>query len=129
MPETNGDVPAEFEAGQDAPTQKTYPFDDGDFIVLGPEIFTGQPGSPGDGVISWKGENFYRTHDGKPPVAKISEPHPALKNYKIGEKVEVLRGGDFVPGVITSIQAGSVNVDTERGPVPVGGPLRIRKVG
>lgn len=108
---------------------KSYPFDDGDFIVLGPEIFTGQPGSPADGVISWKGENFYRTHDGKPPVVKEKDLQPkTLSVYKVGEEVEVDKNGVWMRGRISSIQAGTLNVDTERGPVAVGSYHRIRKL-
>ena len=59
---------------------------------------------------------------------KTPDPNPPLKEYKVGEYVEVLRGGDWVAGRISSKQGGVLNVDTERGPVGVGGPLRIRKV-
>ncbi|HMG45658.1 MAG TPA: hypothetical protein VK611_30290 [Acidimicrobiales bacterium] len=37
----------------------TYPHEDGDTIVLGPEIFATKDGS----VISWKGENYSRQND------------------------------------------------------------------
>lgn len=34
----------------------TYPYRDGDTVVLGPEVF-----ASGDGtVICWRGENYYR---------------------------------------------------------------------
>lgn len=127
-PADPGDVPAESETEQAVVASKSYPYEDGDTLVLGPELFTGLPGTPGDGVIAWKGENFYRTHDGKPPVVKEKDPHPPLKQYKVGEFVEVLKNGDWTSGRISSIQAGTVNVDTERGPVGVGGNLRIRKI-
>lgn len=109
--------------------RKEYPFDDGDFLTLGPEIFTGKPGTPGDGVISWKGENFYRTHDGKPPVAQVVNLQPKeLTAYKVGEHVEAIHNGDWIPGIVTSKQPGILNVDTERGPVTVGSYHKIRKV-
>jgi hypothetical protein len=39
-----------------------YPHPDGDFTVLGPEIFTDKTGD----VISWKGENYARqTQEGQ----------------------------------------------------------------
>lgn len=57
--------------------------------------------------------------------------HPPLKDYKISEFVEVLHQSDWVAGRISGIQkTGNVllYVDTERGPVTVAGPLRVRKV-
>jgi hypothetical protein len=33
-----------------------YPYREGDFLILGPEIFASIDGR----VISWKGENYYR---------------------------------------------------------------------
>jgi hypothetical protein len=39
-----------------------YPHQDGDFITLGPEIFTTKTGD----VISWKGDNYVRQTE--PPV-------------------------------------------------------------
>lgn len=33
-----------------------YPYIDGDFIILGPELFTNSEGT----VICWRGENYYR---------------------------------------------------------------------
>lgn len=109
--------------------RKEYPFEDGDFLVLGPEIFTGKPGTPSDGVIAWKGENFYRTHDGKPPVVKVVDLQPKdLKAYSVSERVETIHNGDWLPGIISSKQPGILNVDTERGPVTVGSYHKIRKV-
>lgn len=43
-------------------TAARYPHPDGDFTVLGPEIFTDKTGD----VISWKGENYVRkTQEGQ----------------------------------------------------------------
>lgn len=95
--------------------EKTYPYEEADNVVLGPEIFAAADGS----VLSWKGQNYV--------PQKAVDPHPALKSYKMGEYVEVDRGGNWLPGRISSVQGGMINVDTERGPVTVGGPLRIRK--
>ena len=36
-----------------------YPHPDGDFITLGPEIFTSKDGA----VISWKGQNYVRQQE------------------------------------------------------------------
>jgi hypothetical protein len=36
----------------------TYPYPDGDVLVLGPEIFASTPVPKADTVISWRGENF-----------------------------------------------------------------------
>lgn len=36
-------------------SQKEYPYEEGDTIVLGPEIFASKDRS----VISWQGENYY----------------------------------------------------------------------
>lgn len=105
-----------------------YPLEDGDFLRLGPEIFTGQPGTPADGVISWKGENFYRTHDGKPPVVATAK-QLTLKDFREGEQVEVFKNGDFLPGFIQSRDkvSGHLHVHTDRGPVTVANVNHIRK--
>lgn len=42
--------------------QPTYPYDDGDVTVLGPEIFASKDGE----VISWRGENYVRQGDNQP---------------------------------------------------------------
>ena len=39
-----------------------YPHPDGDFTVLGPEIFTDRSGD----VICWKGENYVRQEQERP---------------------------------------------------------------
>ncbi|WNN95188.1 hypothetical protein SEA_MAGRITTE_237 [Microbacterium phage Magritte] len=97
--------------------QKTYPFEDGDVIVLGPEIFSAKDGS----VLNWKGVNYV------PQKVKDMQPKE-LKAYSVGEAVEVQKFGNWVPGRITSKQAGILNVDTEVGPVGVGSYHIIRKV-
>lgn len=38
-------------------TQPTYPYIDGDVVVLGPEVFA----TPDSKVISWKGQNYVTT--------------------------------------------------------------------
>lgn len=96
--------------------QKTYPYEEGDTIVLGPEIFAAKDGS----VLNWKGQNYV------PQKEKNLQPKD-LKEYSVGENVEVQKAGDWLPGHISSKQAGTLNVDTERGPVAVMSYHRIRK--
>jgi hypothetical protein len=97
-------------------TGEAYPYESGDVIVLGPEIFVAKDGS----VINWNGKNYV--------PQKVVNLQPPLKEYAVGEVVEVDRHGDWLQGRISSKQPGILNVDTERGPVTVGGPLRIRKL-
>lgn len=94
--------------------------DQGDFIVLGPDIFTGKPGTPGENIISWKGQNYV-------PQKVVDLQPKDLKKYDVGELVEVQKNGNWLPGRISSKQAGQLNVDTERGPVPVMSYHVIRK--
>lgn len=105
-----------------------YPYESGPHIILGPEIFAGAEGTNAEGVISWKGENFYRTHDGKPPVVR-EEKQLTLKDFREGEQVEVFKNGDFLPGFIQSRDkvSGHLHVHTDRGPVTVATPTHIRK--
>lgn len=103
--------------GSNAGANKVYPFEDGDVVVLGPEIFSAKDGS----VLNWKGVNYV------PQKAKDLQPKE-LKAYTVGEAVEVQKFGNWVPGRITSKQAGILNVDTEFGPVGVGSYHIIRKV-
>lgn len=51
-----------------------------------------------------------------------------LSAYKLNQHVEVLRNGDYVPGIVSSFSQGGTNihVETERGPVTVQNPTRIR---
>lgn len=53
-------------------TAAVYPHPDGDFMVLGPEIFAGGPAS--DPVISWRGENFTRQ---PAPTSVVLDPDEA----------------------------------------------------
>lgn len=100
-----------------------YPKNDGDFLRLGPEIFTGGPGNEDNRVISWKGQN-YVIQGGK-------NLQPDLKAYAPNEKVMVLKNGDWLEGQITSIDKVSshLHVHTERGPVTIGSSHMIRKLG
>lgn len=108
-----------------------YPRQEGDFIELGPEIFTLAEGTPGAGVISWRGENFYRTPDGKPPVVLPAvNLQPPLKDYKDDERVEVFKNGAWLPGQITSRDrvSGHLHIHTERGPVTIATSNGVRKL-
>lgn len=55
-------------------TPPTFPYQDGDITVLGPEIFASQDGQ----VISWKGDNYTRqtcpAPDG-PALTYVGAPH------------------------------------------------------
>lgn len=101
-----------------------FPRPEGDVIVLGPETFTGAPGTPGEGVVSWKGENYYAA--GRAPS---SEPLRALKDYKYGERVEVLVRGEWKQGSVHSEARGtglvSVSID-DAGPQTIGRSDGIR---
>lgn len=105
-----------------------YPRADGDFMVLGPEIFTGAEGTASEGVISWKGENFYRTHDGKPPVVPEVVVEP-LSAYKSGDKVSVMKNGDWLPGFVSEKDRVSnhLHINTERGPVTIASTNFIKR--
>lgn len=94
-----------------------YPHQSGEFNVLGPEIFTDLAGT----VISWKGVNYY-------PRAESTIATPSLKTYNEGQLVEVLRGGDWIPGRVSSRDKVSnhVHVDTERGPVTIASTRYIK---
>ena len=105
-PEDPQDEVAEAEP-QDAPVSE-YPVVDGDFLRLGPEIFT----KVGDhSIISWKGVNYELQ-------AAKTEPKQ-LKEYTSGEKVEVLRDGDWIDGMVNGIEKrlNLVYVHTSRGPI------------
>lgn len=99
-----------------------YPKQDGDFLVLGPEIFTGGPDNESNSVISWKGENYIRQ--------QIAPIQASLKSYLQDEKVMVLKHGDWLPGKVSSIDKVShhLHVETERGPVTIASPRNIRKL-
>ena len=95
------------EVAEDAPVSE-YPVVDGDFLRLGPEIFT----KVGDhSIISWKGVNYALQ-------AAKTEPKQ-LKEYISGEKVEVLRDGDWIDGMVNGIEKrlNLVYVHTSRGPI------------
>lgn len=63
---------------------------------------------------------------GKP---QRDEPHP-LSAYKDGEHVQVIKDGDWMPGVINGVEKrlGLLYVHTERGPVSIASNKFIRKV-
>lgn len=54
---------------------------------------------------------------------------PALSSYKDGDQVEVIKDGDWMPGVINGIERRLklIYVHTERGPVSIASPKFIRK--
>lgn len=110
-------------------TAPTYPHEDGDTIVLGPELFIGKPGTPGEGVISYQGENFYRTHDGKPPVAPVVHVKK-LSEYSSGDAVQVIKDGDWRDGFVNGVEKklGMVYVHTDRGPVTIQNAASIREI-
>lgn len=95
-----------------------YPRKDGDVLVLGPELISTPDGS----VLNWKGQNYV--------PQKERNLQPPLKEYKLGEVVEVIKDGDWLKGHITSIERGShfLDVHTERGPVTAGSSHKVRKV-
>lgn len=93
-----------------------YPRVDGDFLQLGPEIFTKVDDQS---AIMYKGVAY---------GIKQADPQPKdLKKYSIGEVVEVQKNGMWMPGRVSSRDAATLNVDTERGPVPVMSYHIIRK--
>lgn len=60
---------------------------------------------------------------------KVENPHPPLSSYKQGDKVEVFKNGDFLPGFIQSIDKVSkhIHAHTDRGPVTIASPTSIRR--
>lgn len=99
-------------------TEKTYPYEEGENIVLGPGIFATKDRK----VLNWDGVNYV-------PQAAVNL-HPELKAYKVGEIVEALKAGDWLTGHITSIgfDGSPIYVHTERGPVTVASTRMIRKL-
>ena len=53
-------------------TDVTYPYEEGDVTVLGPEIFAGRD-DKGRVVISWQGENFVPDKPRGPRLKPLSE--------------------------------------------------------
>ena len=53
---TDPDAPVDPQAPQSPPNEPelAYPYEDGDVIVLGPDVFAAKDGS----VLSWRGENY-----------------------------------------------------------------------
>lgn len=92
-------------------TRPEYPKIEGDFLHLGPEIFTRVDDQS---VISWKGVNYV-------PQETKQEAPKALKEYGSGEKVEVFRDGDWTEGMVNGVEKrlNLVYVHTSRGPVTV----------
>ncbi len=62
-----------FDKVNDVPT-KSYPYPDGDVLVLGPEVIGA------DGVVSWKGENYYSVEQGKYLFTNNLSPEAANPN-------------------------------------------------
>ena len=68
--------------------------------------------------------------DGTVLSSPVKQPeHPPLSSYKQGEKVEVFKNGDFLPGFIQSIDKVSkhIHAHTDRGPVTIANPTSIRR--
>lgn len=86
----------------------------------------------GEVVSIWSPEKeTFSTADGV--VYVIQKPvdlHPTLDKYKVGERVDVLKHGDWVTGHITSKERGGslIYVHTEKGPASVGSTRMIRKI-
>lgn len=79
-----------------------------------------------DNILGWV--PLHEQHIDALVKATTVDAHQDLRLYKVGDRVTADKNGDWLPGVVTSIEAGgTVNVDTERGPVAVGGRLRIKK--
>lgn len=95
----------------------TYPYEDNDITHLSPDVSVTHDGA-------WL---YYNGVIYVPQQAKDLQPQD-LKKYSIGEHVEVQKNGDWHPGVISSKQAGHLDVDTARGPVTVMSYHIIRKV-
>jgi len=106
-----------------AEARQNYPRPDGDFIVLGPEIFTGAEGTVGAGIICWKGQNFV------PQETSAAQDTP-LKEYKSGDAVTVLKNGDWLPGIVSEKDKVSniLHVNTERGPVTIASTRFIKRL-
>lgn len=99
--------------------EKTYPYEEGDTIVLGPGIFSAKDRT----VVNWDGQNYV-------PQAAVPEILP-LKAYKVRDAVEVLVNGDWFPGHVTEVNKGHgyLNVHTDRrGPITVGSIHSIKKL-
>jgi hypothetical protein len=81
LPEADGQVPDENDVPFDGPHQRAYPYEDGDTLVIGPEAFAALPG---ENVISWRGENYYRdgVHGG---VVLADEEADALRAAVMGD--------------------------------------------
>lgn len=102
--------------GTNEGANKVYPYEDGDFLVLGPEIFTKVDDQS---AIMYKGVAYgIKTPDLQPKD---------LTKYSVSERVETIFRGDWIPGIVSSKQPGILNVDTERGPVSVGSYHKIRR--
>lgn len=96
-----------------------FPYKEGDSIVLGPEVFVTQDGS----VLNWRGQNYV-------PQIETEATDPELKDYKLGEKIQVIKNGDWMNGFIQSRDPGNgpLHVFTERGPVTVASTSMIRRI-
>jgi hypothetical protein len=65
---------------------KEYPYEEGDVVVLGPEIFAAKDG----GVISWKGENFVPQAVPEPEVVEETDAAHAVQSLPpVEEAVDV----------------------------------------
>lgn len=101
--------------------QKTYPHVDGDFLQLGPELFTGAEGTADHGKLMWKGALYVE-------AAKVPAVDKKLADYNNGDSVEVIKDGEWFQGTVNGVEKklGMVYVHTRRGPVTVGTPRNIR---
>jgi hypothetical protein len=101
--------------------EKVYPYVEGDFLQLGPELFTGAEGTPDHGKLMWKGVLYT-----EPAAASVEEKK--LSAYNSGELVEVIKDGEWFQGTINGIEKklGMIYVHTRRGPVTIGTPRNIR---
>lgn len=53
---------------------KEYPYQDGDFTIIGPECFADERGE----TISWRGVNYYIEPEEHPPVEGWDDPTEAV---------------------------------------------------
>lgn len=97
--------------------RKVYPYEDNDITHLGPDVSVTHDGA----LLHYNGVIYV-------PQKAVDLQPKDLTKYKVGEFVEVQKQGLWLPGRISSKQAGQLNVDTERGPVTVLSYHIIRKV-
>lgn len=64
-------------------TNKTYPYREGDAIVLGPEVIA----TPDEAVINWKGENYM------PPMTVLDDNTREVERLREAVRAELTHGG------------------------------------